>query len=214
MLLLELQVDLGWELDICTALSGTAAVTAGASTALGAVGFGSSGVVGGSIAASLQVIEQIVLIFVQGLLYAGATPAGGWFATATSAAMGGAMGAAAVATAAAATGVVVAGAAAFGVYKLVKRSKSLAGGGCPRCVGPPDDPLDKSPVRNKDPEKGVRKGGVSVGDHFFRTEEEMVQFVMKVSLEDQKDEENGVTRQTSQDILKDEFECPVCTEVR
>ena len=59
----------------------------------------------------------------QSALYAGATPAGGWFATCTSAAMGGAMGAAAVAAVAATAGVVLAAGAGYGIYLLVEKER-------------------------------------------------------------------------------------------
>ena len=106
------------------AAAGTAAgvgVTAGAPAALGAVGFTSSGVAGGSIAASLQ-----------SLLYAGATPAGGWFATCTSAAMGGAAGTAAVTAVAATGGIAVAAGAGYGLYRFLKKKKMNP---CPWCNG-------------------------------------------------------------------------------
>ena len=63
----------------------------------------------------------------------GATPAGGWFATCTSAAMGGAMGAAAVSAVAATGGVAAAAGAAYGIYKMVKGRK--IDGICPWCNG-------------------------------------------------------------------------------
>ena len=65
----------------------------------------------------------------QSALYAGATPAGGWFATCTSAAMGGAMGAAAVATTA---GVALAAGAGYGIYRLVEKKRD-AHAKCPWC---------------------------------------------------------------------------------
>ena len=68
----------------------------------------------------------------QSALYAGATPAGGWFATCTSAAMGGAMGAAAVATVAATAGVALAAGAGYGIYRLVEKKRD-AHALCPWC---------------------------------------------------------------------------------
>ena len=65
-------------------------------------------------------------------MYAGATPAGGWFATCTSAAMGGAMGAAAVATVAATAGVALAAGAGYGIYRLVEKKRD-AHAKCPWC---------------------------------------------------------------------------------
>ena len=85
----------------------SAAITAASPALLGAVGFGNTGVTGGSLAASLQ-----------GALYGGATPAGGLFATCTSAAMGGQMGSAAVTAVAVTGGAAVAVGAGYGVYRI------------------------------------------------------------------------------------------------
>jgi len=201
--------------------AGGAAVTAGAPAVLGAAGFTSSGVAGGSLAASAQAA-----------LYAGATPAGGWFATCTSAAMGGAMGAAAVAAVAATAGVAVAAGAGYGIYRLVK-NKTEAGGRCPWCSNGPGSgndipPSEKgrpvaSPAKTVEKKDGRKKsgGGVAVGDFFLRTEEEMVEFALKRSLEESLSvvsPSDGVEGHNPQvgdrgTLLLDEFDCPVCAEV-
>jgi len=207
--------------------AGGAAVTAGAPAVLGAAGFTSSGVASGSLAAAAQ-----------SALYAGATPAGGWFATCTSAAMGGAMGAAAVAAVAATAGVAVAAGAGYGIYRLVK-NKSEAGGRCPWCCssgtavkkgnmsGGSDIPADSykgqpvaSPAKTAETKK-KSGSGVAVGDYFLRTEEEMVEFALKLSLEESAPlvrPSDGVEGNNSQvndrgNLLLEEFNCPICAEV-
>ena len=213
-------------------------MTAGAPAVLGAAGFTSSGVAGGSLAAAAQVLScfstQLLLnVHWQSALYAGATPAGGWFATCTSAAMGGAMGAAAVAAVAATAGVAVAAGAGYGIYRLVK-NKTKGGGKCPWCgrgpTGSDGDipPSEKgrpkaSPAKIVEKKDGLKKsgGGVAVGDYFLRTEEEMVEFALKRSLEESLSlvsPSDGVERNNPQDadrsnLLLDDFDCPVCAEV-
>lgn len=187
------------------ALAGTAGgagVVAGAPAALGAAGFTSSGVAGGSIAASLQ-----------SLLYAGATPAGGWFATATSAGMGGAMGTAAVAGAALGAGLVVTAGTAYGIYKLVKnkgvKSSPEGGGRCPWCdeagdgggggdgrgAGGAGGAGQTGKVKQGNKEEDVEFGknqeemnekhvSMNVGDYLLRSEEEMMELAIKRSLEE------------------------------
>jgi len=174
------------------ALAGTAGgagVVAGAPAALGAAGFTSSGVAGGSIAASLQ-----------SLLYAGATPAGGWFATATSAGMGGAMGTAAVAGVALGAGLAVTAGTAYGIYKLVKKNgvkSSPEGGRCPWCGEAGDDgdggksEKVKQGKKVEDVELGKNKEemkekqvSMNVGDYLLRSEEEMMELAIKRSLEE------------------------------
>jgi len=207
-----------------TGAAGGAAVTAGAPAVLSAAGFTSSGVAGGSLAAAAQ-----------SALYAGATPAGGWFATCTSAAMGGAMGAAAVAAVAATTGVAVAAGAGYGIYRLVK-NKTKDRAKCPWCgKGPRKDsedsekgrPVQASPAKPVEKKEGWKRSsssGVAVGDFFLRTEEEMVEFALKRSLEEQLcsrpagspsdgAEQNNPQAGNRDTLQFDEFDCPICAEV-
>jgi len=169
------------------AAAGTAAgvgVTAGAPAALGAVGFTSSGVAGGSIAASLQ-----------SLLYAGATPAGGWFATCTSAAMGGAAGTAAVTAVAATGGIAVAAGAGYGLYRFLKKKKMTS---CPWC---------------KDNKQSYKVNG----NHHDR-KGESGQTPEEKNQDNAEPKENKVpnaveSHQTEgiNDNLFEEFGCPICT---
>ena len=74
----------------------------------------------------------------QSALYAGATPAGGWFATCTSAGMGGAMGATAVTAVAATAGVAVAAGVGYLIYQRMVGNNTEAGETCPWCVSGSD----------------------------------------------------------------------------
>ena len=66
----------------------------------------------------LEIQELLEVASLQGALYGGATPAGGLFATCTSAAMGGQMGSAAVTAVAVTGGAAVAVGAGYGVYRI------------------------------------------------------------------------------------------------
>ena len=63
--------------------------------------------------------------------------------------------------------------------------------------------------------------GVAVGDYFLRTEEEMVEFALKLSLEESAPlvrPSDGVEGNNSQvndrgNLLLEEFNCPICAEV-
>eukprot|EP00092_Neocalanus_flemingeri_P034872 GFUD01037947.1.p1 GENE.GFUD01037947.1~~GFUD01037947.1.p1 ORF type:complete len:315 (+),score=102.02 GFUD01037947.1:94-1038(+) len=198
--------------------AGGLAVTAGAPAALGAVGFTGSGVAGGSIAATLQ-----------GLLYAGATPAGGWFATCTSAAMGGAMGAAAVTAVAATGGVAVAAGAGYGIYKMVKKHGKKES--CPWCKGSNDDRKDE---KKSCDDKSFPKQGTSqslpaepidiekqtVNDISAKEQEEFDRAVA-MSLESFKQETNTKEKanepmnETEDDTqnARQQFLCPVCADL-
>ena len=135
--------------------------------------------------------------------------------------MGGAAGTAAIATAAACAGVAVAAGAGYGLYRLVK---GRSAGACPWCGGR-DSPQDP-PGKGEEAERGKGEkdvnGGVAVGDHFFRTEEEMVQFALKLSLEElgepgpgQGGEDGG---RSPVDVIglesvREQFLCPVCASL-
>ena len=142
------------------------------------------------------------------------------------------MGAAAVAAVAATAGVAVAAGAGYGIYRLVK-NKTEAGGRCPWCGKGPGSgndipPSEKgrpvaSPAKTVEKKDGRKKsgGGVAVGDFFLRTEEEMVEFALKRSLEESLSvvsPSDGVEGHSPQvrdrgTLLLDEFDCPVCAEV-
>ena len=144
------------------------------------------------------------------------------------------MGAAAVAAVAATAGVAVAAGAGYGIYRLVKK-KTEAGGRCPWCGKGPGSAGDIPPsekgrpvaspaktVEKKDGRKEKKSGGgVAVGDFFLRTEEEMVEFALKRSLEESLSvvsPSDGVEGHSPQvrdrgTLLLDEFDCPVCAEV-
>ena len=89
------------------AAAGAAAAATATKTVLGVVGFTSAGIAKGSLAASGM-----------STLCGAVTPAGGFFATATSVAMGGAASALPVVGAGAAAGAAI-GAAGYGVCKIV-----------------------------------------------------------------------------------------------
>ena len=76
----------------------------------------------------------MLIVHKQSALYAGATPAGGWFATCTSAGMGGTMGATAVTSVAATAGVGVAVGVGYLIYRRMVGSITEAGETCPWCV--------------------------------------------------------------------------------
>ena len=108
------------------------------------------------------------------------------------------MGAAAVATVAATAGVVLAAGAGYGIYRLVEKERD-AHALCPWCgrgSGLKGDENGNSKAEKGSPtsmekKDDIRKnGGITVGDYFLRTEEEMVEFALKKSLEDQKFTEN------------------------
>ena len=143
------------------------------------------------------------------------------------------MGAAAVAAVAATAGVAVAAGAGYGIYRLVK-NKTKGGGKCPWCGRAPTGsdgdipPSEKgrpeaSPVKTVEKKDDFKKsgGGVAVGDYFLRTEEEMVEFALKRSLEESlslvspSDGAEGHSTQVADSgtLLLDEFDCPVCAEV-
>ena len=141
------------------------------------------------------------------------------------------MGAAAVAAVAATAGVAVAASAGYGIYRLVK-NKTEAGGRCPWCdKGTSSESGDGIPPAEKgrpgaSPAKTVEKksgAGVAVGDYFLRTEEEMIEFALKCSLEESlslvspSDGEEGHNPQDGDgrqgSLLLDEFDCPICAEV-
>jgi len=187
--------------------AGGLVVTAGAPAALGALGFTGSGVAGGSIAATLQ-----------GLLYAGATPAGGWFATCTSAAMGGAMGAAAVTAVAATGGVAVAAGAGYGIYSYVKKKKKNDDRKCPWCkrANNPD---------NADQMKEEKKSSTKTADvenKELENEQAMFDRAVALSLESFKEESDSREAGMSPTVesmteepsnAREEFICPICAEM-
>ena len=80
-----------------------------------------------------------------------------------------------------------------------------------------------SPAKTVEKKDGRKKsgGGVAVGDFFLRTEEEMVEFALKRSLEESLSvvsPSDGVEGHNPQvgdrgTLLLDEFDCPVCAEV-
>ena len=136
---------------------------------------------------------------------------------------------------AATAGVAVAAGAGYGIYRLVK-NKANDRVKCPWCgKGPRKDsedsekgrPVQASPAKT-DVEKKVgwkkSSSGVAVGDFFLRTEEEMVEFALKRSLEEQlcsrsaESSSDGAEQNNPQagnrDTLQfDEFDCPICAEV-
>ena len=135
--------------------------------------------------------------------------------------MGGAAGTAAIAATAACAGVAVAAGAGYGLYRVVK-GRRAGEGACPWCGGR-DSPQD-TPGKGGQAEGGKDgKGGVAVGDHFFRTEEEMVQFALKLSLEEGGEVEEPGQRGvaggrspgggTGLESVREQFLCPVCASL-
>lgn len=173
--------------------AGGLGVAAGAPAALGAAGFTSSGVAGGSFAA-----------FLQGSLYAGATPAGGWFATCTSAAMGGAMGAAAVTAVAATSGVAVAAGAGYGIYRYVKKKNST--GKCPWCLAKcaNEDDKNKKSFHQQNWQNSKTSNVDKESDSTACLKEQMDGNEQTVPSDEVIGEEADA---------KDEFICPICTEL-
>jgi len=165
--------------------AGGLGVAAGAPAALGAAGFTSSGVAGGSLAA-----------FLQGSLYAGATPAVGWFATCTSAAMGGAMGAAAVTAVAATGGVAVAAGAGYGIYRYVRKKKDI--GKCPWCQAKETNKDDKNKKNFKTFHEGDKQSENKTCKDQMNENEQVTS------------SDEGIGEEVD---AKDEFICPICTDL-
>ena len=136
---------------------------------------------------------------------------------------------------AATAGVAVAAGAGYGIYRLVKnkakdRAKCPWGG-----KGPSKDSensekgrsVQASPAKTDVEKKDGWKrssSGVAVGDFFLRTEEEMVEFALKRSLEEQLcsrpaqshsdgAEQNDPQAGNRETLQFDEFDCPICAEV-
>ena len=83
-----------------------------------------------------------------------------------------------------------------------------------------------SPEKPVEKKEGWKKSssGVAVGDFFLRTEEEMVEFALKKSLEEQLcstpaesssdgAEQNNPQAEHRGTLQFDEFDCPICAEV-
>merc|ERR1711915_457173 len=103
-------------------------------------------------------------------------PAGGWFAAATSAGMGGALGTAAVATAAATGGLAIAAGAGYGIYKLSQKIRGNKQ--CPWCNRTDTDTKENRKYNNNNRGRSERKV-TCFGDNVVTSDEEMLALAIK-----------------------------------